>query len=57
MILPLVLFTFRSEGRIKFSVEVEKVGRNHKDFIPYADLVFISKVHLVSYIIYNLHVS
>ena len=28
---------------VKFSVEVEKVNRNFEDFIPHADLVFISK--------------
>ena len=35
---------FRSDNRPKFSVEVEKVGRGHEQFIPYADLVLISKV-------------
>ena len=28
----------------KFSVEVEKVNRGFEDFMPYADLVFVSKV-------------
>ena len=28
----------------KFSVEVEKVGRGFEDFIPWADIVFVSKV-------------
>jgi len=29
---------------VRVSVEVEKVGRNFEDFIPHADVVFISKV-------------
>ncbi len=37
---------FSEENRIKFSVEVEKVGRDHEEFIPYADLVLVSKVGL-----------
>ena len=40
------LLYFSEENRIKFSVEVEKVGRNHEEFIPYADLVLVSKVRL-----------
>ena len=32
------------EYLVKVSVEVEKVGRNFEDFIPLADVVFVSKV-------------
>ena len=32
---------------LKVSVEVEKVGRNFQDFIPHADVVFISKVQYI----------
>eukprot|EP00088_Acartia_fossae_P023066 TRINITY_DN24131_c0_g1_i1.p1 TRINITY_DN24131_c0_g1~~TRINITY_DN24131_c0_g1_i1.p1 ORF type:complete len:322 (-),score=57.92 TRINITY_DN24131_c0_g1_i1:73-1011(-) len=38
-----ILEHVRREQKIRFSVEVEKVGRNHEDFIPFADLVLISK--------------
>ena len=31
---------------VKVSVEVEKVGRDFEDFIPLADVVFVSKVEL-----------
>ena len=31
---------------VKVSVEVEKVGREFEDFIPLADVVFVSKVEL-----------
>jgi hypothetical protein len=34
-----------SRNRFTVSVEVEKVGRNFEDFIPHADVVFISKVN------------
>merc|ERR1712141_145164 len=32
------------EYLVKVSIEVEKVGRNFEDFIPLADVVFVSKV-------------
>ena len=32
---------------VKFSVEVEKVNRGFEDFIPYGDVVFVSKVSLI----------
>ena len=31
-------------NQTKSSVEVEKVNRGFEDFIPYADIVFVSKV-------------
>jgi hypothetical protein len=38
--------TLRPDGSPSFrvSVEVEKVDRNFEDFIPHADVVFVSKV-------------
>ena len=33
----------------RVSVEVEKVNRNFEDFIPHADVVFISKVNYRKY--------
>ena len=39
-----VLKYLNQAKQIKFSVEVEKVGRGFEDFIPWADIVFVSKV-------------
>ena len=39
-----VLKYLNQAKQTKFSVEVEKVGRGFEDFIPYADIVFVSKV-------------
>ena len=35
----------KQQDSVKVSVEVEKVGRNFEDFIPLADVVFVSKVN------------
>ena len=42
-----VLKYLKEKQLVKFSVEVEKVNRNFEDFIPYADIVFISKVVVI----------
>ena len=42
------------EKKVKFSVEVEKVNRGFEDFIPFGDVVFISKV-LQSFVLYISH--
>ena len=39
-----VLKYLNQAKQTKFSVEVEKVGRGFEDFIPWADIVFVSKV-------------
>ena len=39
-----VLKYLNEAKQTKFSVEVEKVGRGFEDFIPLADIVFVSKV-------------
>ena len=39
-----VLKYLHEAKQTKFSVEVEKVGRGFEDFIPWADIVFVSKV-------------
>ena len=39
-----VLKYLNEAKQTRFSVEVEKVNRGFEDFIPYADLVFVSKV-------------
>lgn len=39
-----VLKYLSAANQTKFSVEVEKVNRGFEDFIPYADIVFVSKV-------------
>ena len=39
-----VLKYLNEANQTKFSVEVEKVGRGFEDFIPWADIVFVSKV-------------
>ena len=39
-----VLKYLNEAKQTKFSVEVEKVGRGFEDFIPWADIVFVSKV-------------
>ena len=39
-----VLKYLHEAKQTKFSVEVEKVGRGFEDFIPFADIVFVSKV-------------
>ena len=38
----------KKSRKVKLSVEVEKVNRGFEEFIPYADVVFISKVYLSS---------
>jgi len=38
-----ILNYLRTENKVRFSVEVEKVGRGFEEFIPFADLVFVSK--------------
>ena len=45
-----ILQYLKETNQVKFSVEVEKVNRGFEDFIPYANLVFVSKVRL--YLIY-----
>ena len=42
--LLLMLEYLAKQDSVKVSVEVEKVGRNFEDFIPLADVVFVSKV-------------
>ena len=42
--LLLMLEYLANQDFIKVSVEVEKVGRSFEDFIPLADVVFVSKV-------------
>ena len=39
-----ILAYLDQEKKVKFSVEVEKVNRGFEDFIPFGDVVFISKV-------------
>ena len=39
-----ILAYLNEEKKVKFSVEVEKVNRGFEDFIPFGDVVFISKV-------------
>jgi len=41
--LILMLDYLAKENSVRVSVEVEKVGRNFEDFIPLADVVFVSK--------------
>ena len=43
--LLLMLEYLAKQDSVKVSVEVEKVGRNFEDFIPLADVVFVSKVN------------
>ena len=43
-----VLKYLRDKKEVKFSVEVEKINRGFEDFIPFADIVFISKVSVGS---------
>ena len=43
-----VLQYLNKKREVKFSVEVEKVNRGFEDFIPYGDVVFVSKVSLIS---------
>jgi len=38
-----ILQYLKETNQVKFSVEVEKVNRGFEDFIPYADIVFVSK--------------
>ena len=38
----------KKSRKVKLSVEVEKVNRGFEEFIPHADVVFISKVYLSS---------
>lgn len=40
----LLLQHLASQQEVRVSVEVEKVGRGFEDFIPLADVVFVSKV-------------
>ena len=39
-----ILSYLNQEKKVKFSVEVEKVNRGFEDFLPFGDVVFISKV-------------
>ena len=39
-----ILEYLNEEKKVRFSVEVEKVKRGFEDFIPFGDVVFISKV-------------
>ena len=39
-----ILEYLNKEKKDRFSVEVEKVKRGFEDFIPFGDVVFISKV-------------
>ena len=36
----------KQSRKVRLSVEVEKVNRGFEEFIPHADVVFISKVYL-----------
>ena len=38
----------KQSRKVRLSVEVEKVNRGFEEFIPHADVVFISKVYLSS---------
>ena len=51
-----ILAYLDQEKKVKFSVEVEKVNRGFEDFIPFGDVVFISKV-LQSVVFYLSHYS
>ena len=44
-LLLMLEYLAKQQDRVKVSVEVEKVGRNFEDFIPLADVVFVSKVN------------
>ena len=43
-LLLMLEYLAKQQDPVKVSVEVEKVGRNFEDFIPLADVVFVSKV-------------
>ena len=43
-LLLMLEYLAKQQDSVKVSVEVEKVGRNFEDFIPLADVVFVSKV-------------
>ena len=47
-----ILAYLNQEKKVKFSVEVEKVNRGFEDFIPFGDVVFISKV--LKIVVFNL---
>jgi len=42
-LLLMLEYLAKQQDSVKVSVEVEKVGRNFEDFIPLADVVFVSK--------------
>ena len=44
-LLLMLEYLAKQQDPVKVSVEVEKVGRNFEDFIPLADVVFVSKVN------------
>ena len=44
-LLLMLEYLAKQQDSVKVSVEVEKVGRNFEDFIPLADVVFVSKVN------------
>ena len=39
-----ILSYLNQKKTVKFSVEIEKVNRGFEEFIPFGDVVFISKV-------------
>ena len=43
----------KQSRKVRLSVEVEKVNRGFEEFIPHADVVFISKVYLLSITIHS----
>ena len=44
-LLLMLEYLAKQQDSVKVSVEVEKVGKNFEDFIPLADVVFVSKVN------------
>ena len=39
-----ILCYLNQQKTVKFSVEIEKINRGFEEFIPFGDVVFISKV-------------
>ena len=52
-----VLQYLNKKREVKFSVEVEKVNRGFEDFIPYGDVVFVSKVSLILKITFKIFLN
>jgi hypothetical protein len=51
-VLQILAYLYR-EKKIKLSEEVEKVNRGFEDFMPFGDVVFISKVSNYSRVLPN----